>query len=293
MALPSCSALSSRTDFAGYIALLRNVTQGDFSLVKDCRTEICGALWGPGNSDISGIGMAVGYILESIIAALLIIASLWNNRRQKRHSYLADLLLSNASRTFYYNAVFFTFAIQMASIITLSRANFGVSADGMGAITMKIAWLVSTLTLMPLLTMVVRPQLFSEMDIAQGSADHENAFKTDKCHCERRSEPYGRLAKVNGFCYLFCVGRCRSILSFLGWLVPLVSWVRTDSVVFTDSYRPESDWRDIGCSYLHCRLEHNTKRLLRARRGHLSKERNRHDGIRHHRLAAHYNCSDL
>jgi hypothetical protein len=113
-----------------------------------------------------------------------------------RKAGLADFLLSNASRTFYDNAVFFTFAIQMASIITLARANFGVSADGMGAITMKIAWLVSTLTLLPLLTMVVRPQLFSERkDIPQPIVERGDTIKRDemgddiaKCHCEKRTQ---------------------------------------------------------------------------------------------------------
>lgn len=200
MALPSCSAFTSRTNFEDYIGVLRNVTHGDFSLVRECRSEICSALWGSGNPDISGIGMAIGYILESFIALLLVIASLWNIRSRggERTGWLADLLLSNAATTFYDNAIYFTLAIQVASVITLARANFGISADGMGAITMKIAWLVSTLTLMPLMTMVLRPQMFSERrdDGEDDGERHDNTYAEEaekaegdetKCRCEKQS----------------------------------------------------------------------------------------------------------
>jgi hypothetical protein len=69
-----------------------------------------------------------------------------------------------AERCWYFfdNAIFFAFAMQIASIVTLARANFGISADGVGATTMKIAWVVSTLTLLPLLPLVLRPQLFNK-----------------------------------------------------------------------------------------------------------------------------------
>jgi hypothetical protein len=57
-------------------------------------------------------------------------------------------------------AIFFTFAIAIASCVTLGRASFGMGADGMGATTMKIAWIISTLTLLPLLPLVLRPEMF-------------------------------------------------------------------------------------------------------------------------------------
>lgn len=182
-----CAALSSRADFEGYVDLLRNVTNGDFSLVKECRGEVCGALWGSGNPDISGIGMAIGYVLESAIGAAIISAFLLLNARPELDTRVARLLLANASKTFYDNAIFFTFAIQIASIITLAKANFGISAEGMGAVTMKIAWLVSILTLLPLLPFVLRPALFEEsketvagtnaFNVALSSQDTEE----DKC----------------------------------------------------------------------------------------------------------------
>jgi len=157
-----CLALSTRTDFTAYIDLLRNATGGDFSLVKDCKTNVCGALWGSGNPDISGIGMAIGYILESFICACLVATSMWFGRSAKGHPAIGRLLVANATRTFFDNAVFFTFAIQTASIVTLSGVDFGVNAVGMGGFTVEIAWLVSSLTLLPLLPMVLRPEMFLE-----------------------------------------------------------------------------------------------------------------------------------
>lgn len=159
-----CIALSSRKDFTSYIHLLRNLTNGDFSLVSSCRPEVCGALWGSGNPDISGIGLAIGYLLESTICAGLILFSVYLAVKRKRGSIrkVPKLLLATAAENFYNNAVFFCFAIQTASIVTLTRADFGVSADGMGAFTLEIAWLVSSLTLLPLLPLILRPNIFIE-----------------------------------------------------------------------------------------------------------------------------------
>jgi hypothetical protein len=153
-----CIALSSRTHFTTYVGLLRNATGGNFSLIQDCRIEVCGAIWGSGNPDISGIGMAIGYLLESVICALLVGASIWFDVRAKK----CPDVLASALRAFYDNAIFFTFVIQAASIITLSRVDFGIDTGGMGGFTMEIAWLISTLTLLPLLPMVLRPKLFTE-----------------------------------------------------------------------------------------------------------------------------------
>lgn len=159
----NCIALSNRTDFTAYVDLLRNLTNGDFSLVKVCKKDVCEALWGFGNPDISGVGMVIGYLLESGICAFLVMISLWLERTAKGHGHNAvRLLLANAARTFFDNAIFFTFAIQAASIVTLSRVDFGINAEGMGGFTMEIAWLVSSLTLLPLLPMLLRPDMFKE-----------------------------------------------------------------------------------------------------------------------------------
>jgi hypothetical protein len=156
----NCTALSYRSGFSDYITLLRNTTGNDFNVVQDCRLEICGALWGSGNPDISGIGMATGYVLEAFICTALICVHIWFSAFVYASSGLYIRLFQVATRTSFDTAIFFTFAIQVASCVTLGRANFGMGADGMGAITMKIAWIISTLTLLPLLPLVLRPQMF-------------------------------------------------------------------------------------------------------------------------------------
>ncbi|KAH7083427.1 hypothetical protein BKA63DRAFT_153082 [Paraphoma chrysanthemicola] len=167
MANKSCTALSFRTDFPGYIDLLRTTTGGNFTLVlQDCRLEICGALWGSGNPDISGIGMATGYLLETLLCIVLSCMHIWLYYRSPQRGHRGKearyaRLLSVAASTTFDVAVFFAFAIQIACCVTLGRANFGMGADGMGALTMKIAWLVSTMTMLPLVLLVVRPQMFA------------------------------------------------------------------------------------------------------------------------------------
>ena len=133
-----CSNLSSRTNFASYITLISNATGGDFSFVNECRASVCGALWGSGNPDISGIGMAIGYVLETIIGTAIAAAFFgvgWRPASSK--SLWIRFVMSSAAEVFYDTAIFFAFGIQIASDVALSRANFGINANGMGAITLK------------------------------------------------------------------------------------------------------------------------------------------------------------
>lgn len=54
----NCSLLVARTDFASYIQIVHTTTGFYESLLEACKGEICNALWGDGNGDISGIGVA-------------------------------------------------------------------------------------------------------------------------------------------------------------------------------------------------------------------------------------------
>ncbi|KAF2824866.1 hypothetical protein CC86DRAFT_383633 [Ophiobolus disseminans] len=106
--------------------------------------------------------MAIGYLLESFICLAILCAAAWSEKCSSKNSKLVQMLLANASRAFYDNAAFFAFAMQAASIATLTKVDFGISANGMGALTMQIVWLVSILSLLPLLPLVLRPQLYHE-----------------------------------------------------------------------------------------------------------------------------------
>jgi hypothetical protein len=52
-----CSSLATRTQFNTYARLLLNATNGTLESLYPCRNDVCSALWGEGNSDISGVGV--------------------------------------------------------------------------------------------------------------------------------------------------------------------------------------------------------------------------------------------
>jgi len=60
----NCSLLIARKDFASYVQELNLTTGFNVTLLEACKGDICNALWGDGNADISGIGVSlpiVGY----------------------------------------------------------------------------------------------------------------------------------------------------------------------------------------------------------------------------------------
>jgi hypothetical protein len=146
----SCSNLTDRNDFQSYIEIISEATGGNFSLVAECKAEICGALWGSGNPDISGVGMSVGFVLQSVLGSIFAYIFLLCRTTESNGFRRSNYLLASTFRIFHDSAVFLTFSVQVASIVVLTKANFGVSADGMGANSVKITWVVSLLTLLPL-----------------------------------------------------------------------------------------------------------------------------------------------
>jgi hypothetical protein len=53
----NCTALTARESFVTYIQTLRDETGNNFPRLDVCKADVCNALWGIGNSDISGIGV--------------------------------------------------------------------------------------------------------------------------------------------------------------------------------------------------------------------------------------------
>jgi hypothetical protein len=54
----NCSLLASRSSFANYVQEINATTNFNETLLTDCQSDICNALWGDGNADISGIGVS-------------------------------------------------------------------------------------------------------------------------------------------------------------------------------------------------------------------------------------------
>ena len=58
-AIPNCTNLLSLGDFNKYIEHLRTETNFITENLTLCREDICNAIWGTGNPDISGIGVRI------------------------------------------------------------------------------------------------------------------------------------------------------------------------------------------------------------------------------------------
>jgi len=221
--MSNCTTLSSRTSFPAYISTLRNTTHNDFRRVDACRLQVCGALWGTGNPDVSGIGMAVGYLLETFIATGLLCIFAWMRRQRRQRGRvvptrlkLLNVLVATAARTFYDTAAFFTFAIQTACIVTLTRVDFGISASGMGALTMEIVWLVSSLTMLPLLPLVLETRIYQDDlgGVAGSEALMEDASVAGGSSEQRKEDCSDRAVQRNDF-----ESAARQDLRFLSFVI--------------------------------------------------------------------------
>jgi hypothetical protein len=58
----NCSSLASRSSFTDYIQEINATTGFNISLLSACKNDVCNALWGDGNADISGIGVSAHII---------------------------------------------------------------------------------------------------------------------------------------------------------------------------------------------------------------------------------------
>lgn len=192
----NCSGLDVRTSFAAYIATLETATHDNYSLVIDSKEHVCTALWGSENADISGIGvslpylppdsicsteqMIIGYITATILGFIAAISFYTTLRhRPKRDSYFqrpAAAILTS----YHDSATFFTFSIQIACLVVLVRADYGISAASMGAATVQITWTVSLLTLLPLIYGIVLLAQQTPTAAAEATASTSSRSRSDR-----------------------------------------------------------------------------------------------------------------
>jgi len=60
--MTDCSDLDTFKSFEDYMSLLRERTLFNETLLRDCRIDVCQALWGFGVPDLSGIGVPLNPI---------------------------------------------------------------------------------------------------------------------------------------------------------------------------------------------------------------------------------------
>ncbi|KAI8668893.1 hypothetical protein NCS57_00702500 [Fusarium keratoplasticum] len=149
---PNCEALVDMDDFTKYVGILAKQTNFEEARLEVCKNEICIAVYGTGNPDISGIGVAIAYILEFSLSVLLSLAAIRLRKPQSgTAAYRWKEIMQCGLDSFFYSAAYFTLAMQLATIIVLIRKDYGISNADLGAIEARIAQSVSVVSMMPLL----------------------------------------------------------------------------------------------------------------------------------------------
>ncbi|KAF4996716.1 hypothetical protein FDECE_12315 [Fusarium decemcellulare] len=168
-----CSKLKELDDFSNYIDTVESQTQFVSSKLQTCKAEICNAVYGTGNPDISGIGVAAGYIIELALGVVLSLAVIYLRHQQKkgRASEWNKIFISGL-RVFFDSAAYFALALQLATIVVLVRKDYGISTDGLGAIEARIAQSVAVVSMMPLLYPVALLEPEPEPDSSADDVRH-------------------------------------------------------------------------------------------------------------------------
>lgn len=108
--------------------------------------------------------MTVGYMIGNILPFILMGGILLFRQISSLGSRSAILyyIIRKATGTFYSCALFLIFSLQIAVIFSMSRVNFGISAQGMEAFTLQITWTISAMMLLPLLYELYPLEFFME-----------------------------------------------------------------------------------------------------------------------------------
>ncbi|KAF2101737.1 hypothetical protein NA57DRAFT_33729 [Rhizodiscina lignyota] len=88
-------------------------------------------------------------------------------------------ILTRTYETFWSCAVFLAFSIQVAVIVALVRVDYGFSATGMGSLTKEITWTVSLFSIVPLLHVILFPELLDDLPETRQSAGNPSRRMTE------------------------------------------------------------------------------------------------------------------
>lgn len=149
--MADCYKLTAVDDFTKYVETLSDETGYEDSRLQACKPMICQAIYGIGNPDISGIGVAIGYIIGIALGFTLAILLLLQTRLDPPLKSIPSQVLLTGLRSFFNAAAFFSIAVQIATISLLVQKDFGIATSDFGAIEAQIAQAVSVVSLLPLL----------------------------------------------------------------------------------------------------------------------------------------------
>jgi hypothetical protein len=96
--------------------------------------------------------MVIGYFLASIIGFLFALSLTFHEPISTKPPLTNhSSLFAEACKFFFDCAVFFAIGIQISCVVVLVRRDFGISANGLGGLTVQITWAVGLLCMLPLI----------------------------------------------------------------------------------------------------------------------------------------------
>ncbi|KAF9871577.1 hypothetical protein CkaCkLH20_10988 [Colletotrichum karsti] len=145
-----CSELRLLTKFDTYIIAVKNETNFTRDALEVCKTEICLAIWGETNPDISGIGVSIGYAVDLCLGFCFAIATLLIQQRRGRKWEFFQVVTKRGFEAFFEFAVYFAIAVELATIIMLVNKDFGVTTADFGANEAQNALAIAVVCVIPL-----------------------------------------------------------------------------------------------------------------------------------------------
>ncbi|KAK7436461.1 hypothetical protein CaCOL14_003809 [Colletotrichum acutatum] len=147
---PTCAGLDSFRAFDEYVDKLRSETSLNESSLENCRIQICHALWGESNPDISGIGIFIGYTIEVALGFLLAVLFLGISRYQGQNQKLFQTAVKVGLEAFFDFAIYFATSVAIAVLVMLYKNDYGISTEGFGANEAHMGLALSVTCVLPL-----------------------------------------------------------------------------------------------------------------------------------------------
>ena len=94
-------------------------------------------------------------------------------------------MFSHVADAYHDGSTFLAFSVQIASIVVLTQNDFGLSSQGLGAVTLEITWTTSLLTLLPLVYCTFVPALCRSADSPVQQSDRDAPRKAQRHEKEK------------------------------------------------------------------------------------------------------------
>lgn len=155
--------------------------------------------------------MIIGYLFETLLGfslalGLEFIRSTPSTNPSPRLQKYRAIILKGCS-VFYDCALYFAASIQIACVVVLVRKDFGISANGLGGLTVQITWAVALLSLLPL----IFPLFMLGIFVAEGSGIEEAEKELEQAETTRPRHEFRF--------YLFCACWVLFLYTFISRMI--------------------------------------------------------------------------